>query len=436
MLSRREEERGGLRASREVKAGFPAPEFGVYAIAWKELRERGFSLVSGLLAITLGTAVIVGIATITESSRRAVSLRLDMLGANILVLPAEASIDDYYAADIDAPVFPEAHVERLVTSMIPGVDNLSPKLSRRMQVDGQGVVMTGIIPAREIAAKPFWQSYSVENARFAASCAPKAQKTDGNALAGCAPNKSEGDRVVEEISQDEAWLGSRVAGKLHKAEGDQLTVGGRRLRVTRILPETGTVDDGRIFAHLRTVQRILGTGRVINVIEIMGCCNAISEGLLGKLRNVLPDTKVVTIGHIVGTQIETNRLLARITVVLIILVVAVGAISMGNYMWANVEERRREIGVFIAVGFRPRHIYAIFLSKAVALGAVGGVCGYLLGSAGAAVLGPMLAGIGAPPTPLYLLWSVLLAVGIAVAGTIYPTHRATRIDPAETMQEV
>ncbi len=400
------------------------------------MRERGFSLVSGLLAVTLGIAVIVGISTITDDSRRAVSLKLDMLGANILILPAEASMDDYYSADIDAPTFPEAFVERIVTSMLPGVDNLSPKLSRRIQVDRFPAIMTGIIPAREIAAKPFWQTYNLENSRFMASCAPKAAPADKKTAAGCAPNKSGTTRTVEEISPNEAWLGSLVARRIHKKEGDSIAVNGRQLKVTRVLPETGTVDDGRIFAHLHTVQRILGVGKVINVIEIMGCCNAISEGLLGKLRNVLPDTKVVTINHIVSTQVETNRLLSRITIILLILVVAVGAISIGNYMWANVEERRREIGVLITVGFRPRQIYAVFLSKAVVMGFAGGVCGFLLGSAGAAVLGPMLAGLGAPPRPLYLLWSILLAVAISVAGTVYPTHRATRIDPAETMQEV
>jgi len=435
-LSRREEERGGLSGSRKVTGDLPKVKFGIFAIAWKELRERGFSLISGLLAVTLGTAVIVGISTVTDNSKRAVSFKLDMLGANILVLPAEASMDDYYSADIDAPTFPEAFVERIVTSMLPGVDNLSPKLSRRIQVDRFPAIMTGIIPAREIAAKPFWQTYNLENSRFMASCAPKPSPADKRTAAGCAPNKSETTRTVEEISPDEAWLGSLVARKIHKKEGDSITVNGRQLKVTRVLPETGTVDDGRIFAHLHTVQRILGAGKVINVIEIMGCCNAISEGLLGKLRNVLPDTKIVTINHIVSTQVETNRLLSRITVILLILVIAVGAISIGNYMWANVEERRREIGVFITVGFRPRQIYAVFLSKAVVMGFTGGVCGFLLGSAGAAVLGPMLAGLGAPPRPLYLLWSVLLAVGISVAGTVYPTHRATRIDPAETMQEV
>ena len=54
---------------------------------------------------------------------------------------------------------------------------------------------------------------------------------------------------------------------------------------------------------------MLGIDKQISAIEIMGCCNAITDGLLGKLRNILPDTKVITINQIVSTQIKTNKLM-------------------------------------------------------------------------------------------------------------------------------
>ena len=106
-------------------------------ILWKELWLRKSRMVSGLLAITLGIAVIVGIQSVASVSERAVAIKLDNLGANILVLPQAASVDDYYTADIDAPTFPEDYVERVATSMLPGVDNLSPKLTRRVKSRGR-----------------------------------------------------------------------------------------------------------------------------------------------------------------------------------------------------------------------------------------------------------------------------------------------------------
>ena len=45
------------------------------------------------------------------------------------------------------------------------------------------------------------------------------------------------------------------------AEGDSLTLLGEPFSVVAVLPETGTVDDSRIFGHLHTVQRLSGNGR-------------------------------------------------------------------------------------------------------------------------------------------------------------------------------
>jgi hypothetical protein len=114
-------------------------------------------MLSGLLAITFGIAVIVFLRSVTAVSERSVRVKLDILGADFMVLPQAASVDDYYAADIDAPTFPEEHGERPATSMLPGVDNPSPKLARRTRIAGVPIVLTGIQSANDLAAKPTWQ---------------------------------------------------------------------------------------------------------------------------------------------------------------------------------------------------------------------------------------------------------------------------------------
>ena len=65
-----------------------------------------------------------------------------------------------------------------------------------------------------------------------------------------------------------------------------------------MLPQTGTVDDSRIFAHLHTVQDLAKKGPVINAIEIIGCCQQISAGVVDKVNRLLPDAKVVTVTQI------------------------------------------------------------------------------------------------------------------------------------------
>ena len=141
-------------------------------VVWRELWLRKSQLISALLAVTLGIAVIVGIQSVATVSEKAVKVSLDNLGANIMVLPQAASVDDYYSADIDAPTFPEAYVERLATSMLPGVDNLSPKLTRRINVGGASVVLTGILPANELASKPIWQTAGLVGPGLNPACDP------------------------------------------------------------------------------------------------------------------------------------------------------------------------------------------------------------------------------------------------------------------------
>jgi putative ABC transport system permease protein len=417
-----------MRADRETLIPARPGAFGLHSIVWAEIRHRPGRLVSGLLAVTLGVAAIVGIKSVTDGSVREVAKQLDLLGANILVLPAEASLENYYSADIDAPTFTEDYVERIVTSMLPGVDNLSPKLSRRISVNGKSVVLTGILPANELAAKPAWQSYSLSPMAPANMCG-------GARPPDCAKTGGGTGRTVDSLDAGSVWAGSLAAKHAGLQAGKNVTIEGRPFKVERVLPETGTVDDNRVFANLHAVQKLLGTGRKVNAIEIMGCCAAISEGLLGKLRNILPDTRVVTIAHIVRTQTDTNRLLGRVTIVLVVIVFLVGAVAMGNYMWADVEERRRELGVFVTVGFRRSQLESVFLAKAVLLGVGGGLLGWILGTACAAALGPVLAGIRVSPAISYLAGSVALAVAIAVCGSWIPISRAVRFDPAANMQE-
>jgi putative ABC transport system permease protein len=231
-------------------------------------------------------------------------------------------------------------------------------------------------------------------------------------------------------------VGSVAAQRLNLKDGSKVTIEGQEFTTARVLPETGTIDDDRIYAHLHVVQKALGIGPQVSAIEIMGCCSAISDGLLGKLRNILPDTRITTIGQIVNTQIETNRLMAKVSLILLVIIFLVGAISIANYMWANVEERKREIGTLLTLGATRASIYRLFLSKSIILGLLGGVGGYLLGTLSALILGPELAGLAIRPVPIYFLWSMLIAVAISLLGSWYPTYRATRLDPASILQEV
>lgn len=396
----------------------------------KELWHRKSQLVSGLLAITLGIGIIVGIRSFSVVSEKAVAANLDNLGANVLVLPQATSVDNYYSADIDAPTFPESYVEKIVTSTLPGVDNMSPKLTRRIKIGTEEIVLTGILPKNEIAAKPVWQQGGLIVEKVAASSAPKSEVQLAKHLDSKLRRKG-----IDKLDDADCFIGSAVAQRLQVKETGTLTIEGKSFTVVQVLPETGTVDDDRVFANLHTVQALLGTGEQISAIEIMGCCKEIADGLLGKLRNVLPDTHITTIGQIASTQIKTNRMMAKVSLVFLIIILFVGSISIGNYIWANVNERRKEIGILRMIGYRKRHIYYIFVLKGIIIGFLGGVAGYILGTLAAIWLGPQFAGIEVSPIYMLLLISMALSISISILGSIIPAYLAGKIEPFSNMQE-
>ncbi|MFZ4414363.1 MAG: ABC transporter permease [Bacteroidales bacterium] len=399
-------------------------------LVWIELWNKKTQLISSLMAIVIGIGVIVGIRTINVYSEKAVAVKLDNLGANILVLPQAASIDDYYTSDIDAPTIPMEYVERILTSEIKGVDNLSPKLTRRIDIGGKKYVLTGIQPKNEMASKPLWQNTGFGK-ELEASCAPSNGENKSN---GYEDEKLK-RKGVDSLDYSACLLGSQVAKALNLKENDKLKIQDKEFKVAKLLDETGTVDDDRIFVNLKAAQEILGIKDQISAIEIMGCCNAISDGLLGKLRNILPDTRITTINQIVSTQIETNKMMKKTSVIFLIIILFVGSISIGNYMWANVNERKKEIGILRMIGTYKSEIYKILLLKALILGLIGGMLGYALGTIAAYYMGPVFAQIQVAAIPLFIVWAVLISIGISITGSLLPAYFAARFEPFSNMQE-
>jgi putative ABC transport system permease protein len=94
-------------------------------LVWREIFERKNQLATSFFAIFLGIAAIVSIKNVTFYSEKAVARELDALGANILVLPKSASVQDYYSADMQDDEFPEEYVTMLTMSDLQGLGAVS-----------------------------------------------------------------------------------------------------------------------------------------------------------------------------------------------------------------------------------------------------------------------------------------------------------------------
>jgi putative ABC transport system permease protein len=111
----------------------------------------------------------------------------------------------------------------------------------------------------------------------------------------------------------------------------------------------------------------------------------------------------------------------------------VGGIGVMNIMLVAVTERTREIGLRKAVGAPRRAILTQFLAEAVALTALGGAIGVLLGAA-IAVLVKAFSPLPTFVSPWSVVVGLLFSASVGVFFGLYPALRASRLDPVDALR--
>ena len=250
------------------------------------------------------------------------------------------------------------------------------------------------------------------------------------------PESLASERTIEKLLYHQVVVGADVAASFGLKPNAEIELLGDKFTVLAALPATGTVDDSRIFAHLHTVQQLAKTGEVVSAIEVMGCCEDAAGQLVPELSKLLPDCKVVTISQLVQTQVGVNQLVARASILVLVVLVLVGGASVLSTISSNVRERRREIGTLMALGATPGLISRLFLLKATWLGVVGGIAGSILGTALAVGLGPTWAGVHITPLPHVGILASAAALAVTLFAAYWPARQASRLDPCTCFQEV
>ena len=401
-------------------------------LVWRELAERPSAMLTSTLTILLGVTALVAIRHVTVFSEREVGQQLQSLGANVLVLPKDSTLQDYYSADLTEQTLPESHVSSILLANLPGVERLSPKLCVSAKVANRDVTLTGILPQTEFQTKAAWQSVTLFSNKHEgckkAACGPKTYDA--------APETLASQRTIDQLKGNEAIIGADVAEFSRLKPGESVELLGEKLQVLAVLPRTGTIDDSRVFAHLHTVQRLTNAGEVVNAIEVMGCCEDAAGKLVPSLSELLPDAKVVTISQVVSTQVGINRLMSQMSLLVLGILVVVGGASVASTISANVRERRREVGTLMALGATPGLVARMFLLKAWLLGTVGAVGGCVLGVIVAKVLGSQWAGVTVTPLPDLIAVAIVAALAITTLAALWPARSAAKLDPCCCFQEV
>lgn len=375
----------------------------------KETLRRARKSIAGVLFILLGISLFVACQTINKALHDRVKEQLLRFGANIIVQPKGQPFDLYSGTTKGEILLPQDYVDKIKSmhhkDMLIAV---SPKLFERFEVRGKSLLVVGIEPD-ERQAKPWWM-------------------VGRNVLTGEFP---EGSQIL---------LGYHAAASLGQGVSD-VALGSEAFQVSGVLDETGSPDDFMAFVPLATLQRLVHKAGMVNLIEVSTSCIACKAmniyDVTEEMDKILPaDAKVIAVKQIADAQMGTLQKIMGFTMIIYLVVLGLCGFLLINYMSSAVDERRREIGMLLAMGMDPRKIQMIFVAKLLAFALIGALLGYAVGSGVSVFLGPLIAETQVVPIP-HLLWlSFAIALGLGVVSSIVPAKRISRLDPVEALREV
>ena len=402
----------------------------VLRLVCREIWHRKLNFLVSLLAIVVLVGYAVGALTLIRAQRERTEQRVaalddeirkitKSLGFNINILPADQNLADFHANDFGEKTMPFEHVQRLAESPdIVTINHLRPALIRKIEWQEQQrqIVLMGV-----------------------AGVIPWTHRSN--------PKKP----MTEAVPTGTLNIGSVLGEQLQLKEGDTTQLNGLELKVNKIYPERGTKDDITVWIDLQAAQNMLELPDQINLIQALECNCASVDRLAeieGEISQVLgSDVQVIELATKAIArararvdvqaegQITVARMQDRATLLLVLLVLA-SSILVGLLALLNVWERQQEIGILRAIGTSTGSIMWMFLLKALFVGLIGAIIGYLIGFGIAVRLDGQSAN-GLIVESLFdfrmMVFAILLAPIITIIASWVPAVFASNQDPATVL---
>jgi len=235
---------------------------------------------------------------------------------------------------------------------------------------------------------------------------------------------------------DEVMLGERAARRLGKDVGQTLDLKGRELELVGVYrADRGLLDNGAVLP-LEVAQQVFRTGPRANLAFLRLTPDADRDEVAEQLGRRFPELEVARSDIWVSTyrQLDIVERFARILAVVALLVACLG---VSNVLALGVSERRGEIGLLRALGWRRGSVAGTVLGEALGLGLVGGAVGWPLGSAALWLLRHAYdtSGLFAQSIPSALgMESIGLCLVAAILGAVPALVLALRIEPAQALR--
>ena len=429
----------------------------IFRIVWESLaRQRRRKLLS-VFAVTLGITVTAAVATLALDVGDKVSRELRSFGANLSVTPAADGLPvavggvDYRPAGAGAFLPETALVELKRIFWRNNIMALAPFLYVPASIEGEPVVVVGTW---------FKKALSVDKSETFVTGLEELHPTWK--VTGEWPTDADPTAVL---------VGRRVAQRLNLHLGQRLTsvafvVGDARPStatvasfVVRGVLDSGGNEDNQVLAPLASVQRWAGLEGKVRRIEISALtkpedafarsdvsrltgaefdrwyCTPYARSIAYQIQQAIPGAQAKPVYRVAESE---GRILNRVGVLMVLLVVAAllaAALAVASMMLATVLERRAQIGLFKALGATDTRVAAVFFLETGAIGLVGGVAGYLIGSLLALRLAWAIFGSGVGVHWVILPVSLALSLLVMGAGSAVPLRRALKISPSLALRD-
>jgi putative ABC transport system permease protein len=384
------------------------------------------ALVVGEVALAL--VLLIGAGLMTATFRNLMHVETGFQPDGVLALQMELPTDSKYQTGPERSDFLRSVLTEVET--IPGIESfgLTGVLPLETRVDQAGFLIEGDPPLPD-GARQLLADYSEVSADYFATM--RIPLVRGRYFANSDDRDHRGVAIISES-----------LAKRHFNDRDPL---GRRLKVDGGGPWeiVGVVGDihhegldksPRPTIYLPYFQR---AGRLLTIVaraagDPQSLVRPIKEAVW-RVDNEQPLYRIRTMAEVV----EQSRSTPRLTVILLgsmaglaLLMAAVGIYGVLSY---SISQRRREIGVRIAVGARSVDVFALILRKSLTLAGAGVVIGLVAGSLLSRAMGNLLFEVRA--TDPFVLGTVALGLmAVAALAGFLPARRASKVDPVITLR--
>lgn len=333
---------------------------------------------------------------------------IEKYGPNIVVTPRASSIMIPYGnIVVGNTIIPEDSVSRIY--QIPNKANLrvvSPKLYGQVEYGNSSLLLVGMVSDREIELRKWWN------------------------ISGAMPQND----------TNEVLVGASLADSLSLSTDSSIQLMSASFSVVGLIGDTGSVDDYSMFIPLHVAQRLLGLNNTVSLVDVGALCKDCPvETISQQIMDAVPGVKATPVKQAVQTRMAAVEQTASFSLLLATIVLVVGCAGVMNTMLASVNERIKEIGIFMSLGADKGHLWKLFSIESAILGLVGGAVGTILGLLSAGLLGSFFIGvhIDLAEIPLYIIPSAIaISILTCLAASLYPTWRASRIDPVKALKTV